>query len=208
MHCPAAFSETRPPALFALMRAHPLATLVTAGSGGLIANLIPFQLIESGDTGCLRAHMARSNAQLQDLRAETEALVIFHGPEHYITPSWYPSKAEHGKVVPTWNYAVVQVRGRATVVDDADWLLAHVSALTAQQEAGRPAPWRVDDAPADHVAALLRGITGLEIAIEQIEGKWKLGQNRNERDRQGVFDGLRREDGAALAHLMDASRST
>ncbi|MBI3146187.1 MAG: FMN-binding negative transcriptional regulator [Pseudogulbenkiania sp.] len=193
MHCPGIFREDRLDALFALMRAYPLATLVTAGAGGLMANLIPFSLIEAGEKGTLRAHLARGNAQLDALREGGEALVIFQGPESYITPSWYASKAEHGEVVPTWNYAVVQARGTPTVIEDRDWLLAQIEHLTTMQESVRPTPWKVSDAPASYIEKMVKGVVGVEIPIERIEGKWKVSQNRPHEDRQGVQDGLRQE---------------
>jgi transcriptional regulator len=193
MHCPRIFSENRLEVLHAAMRAHPLATLITAGAGGLMANLIPFSVLESGKQGTLRAHLAKGNAQLNALREGCEALVVFQGPQCYISPAWYPSKAEHGKVVPTWNYVAVQVRGTPRVVDDEAWLHAQISALTQEQERTRTDPWKVSDAPSDFIAAQIKGIVGLEIPIAQIDGKWKVSQNRSEEDRQGVLDGLRQE---------------
>jgi transcriptional regulator len=190
---PSIFSEDRLEVLHALMNAHRLATLVTAGVGGLMANLVPFILIETGEKGILRAHLAKANDQLNALREGAEALVIFQGPETYITPSWYASKAEHGKVVPTWNYAVVQARGTPRVIEDHDWLRAQIGALTTAMESSRSTPWKVSDAPESFVAAQVNGIVGVEIPIEHIEGKWKVSQNRTDADRQSVQEGLRRE---------------
>lgn len=215
MYRPPAFREDRLEVLHALMRAHPLATLVTAGTRGLEANLLPFTVAADGSPkGVLRAHLARANEQVAALRAGGEALVVFQGPEAYVTPSWYPSKHEHGKVVPTWNYVVMQARGTPRVIDDPDWLRDQIETLTAGQETARPVPWRVGDAPEPFVAAQLKGIVGLEIPIERIEGKWKVSQNRPEADRYGVVDGLRR-DGSAdeMARLVGeriarGSRST
>lgn len=160
---------------------------------------MPFTLVP-GENGpdLLRAHLARANPQLGDLRAGGEALVIFQGPQAYVTPSWYPSKREHGKVVPTWNYILVQAHGRPRVIDDADWLRAQIDALTAQQEADRSEPWAVTDAPPDYVAAQLKGIAGVEIAIERIEGKWKASQNQPAANREGIVAGLRAQDPASL----------
>lgn len=196
IYVPPAFREDRAPVLHALIRAHPLATLVTAGSSGPVANLLPFDLVETSGGAVLRAHLARANPQCDDLRAGAGTLVIFQGPEAYVTPSWYAAKAEHGRVVPTWNYAVVQVRGRPRVHDAPDWLAAQVARLTDRHEAGRAHPWAVTDAPEPFVAAQLRAIVGLEIPIERIEGKWKMSQNRSEADRQGVAEGLRGEGNA------------
>lgn len=205
MYIPPAFREDRPERLHAAIRAHPLATLVTHGASGLSANLVPFVLV-AGEDGrdLLRAHLARANPQLADLRAGSEALVIFQGPQAYVTPSWYPSKQAHGKVVPTWNYILVQAHGRPRVVDDADWLRAQIDALTALQEADRQDPWAVADAPPDFVAAQIKGIAGLEIAIDRIEGKWKASQNQTAANRAGVAAGLRARDPASpMAAAME-----
>lgn len=204
MHCPAIFREERLDLLHGLISAHPLATLITSGSNGLMANLIPFSLHTGGRHGILRAHLARGNKQLDALREASEALVVFHGPDCYVTPSWYPSKAEHGKVVPTWNFAMVQVRGKAQVIDDTDWLLAQLGQLTDNQEKGRTHPWQVSDAPDDYIAAQLKGIVGIEIPILSLEGKWKMSQNRQAIDRQGVIDGLSAEGSCpSLLAAMD-----
>ena len=193
MHCPHMFREERLDVLHGLITAHPLATLITAGSNGLIANLIPFSLHGGGENGILRAHLARGNKQLDDLREGAESLVVFQGPECYVTPSWYPSKAEHGKVVPTWNFVMVQARGRPQVFDDAGWIRAQIGEMTANNENKREHPWQVSDAPDDYIAAQLKAIVGIEIPIFSIEGKWKTSQNRSPVDRQGVIDGLRDE---------------
>jgi len=194
MYRPPAFREDRPEVLHALIASYPLATLVTAGAGGLIANLIPFTLDKSrGHHGVLRAHLARGNEQIAELRAVPEALVIFQGPETYVTPSWYVSKAEHGRVVPTWNYVVVQAWGRPTVIDDPAWLRTQIDELTRSQEGRRAAPWHVSDAPDTFVDSQVKGIVGLEIPIARIEGKWKASQNRPMADREGVVTGLVKE---------------
>ncbi|MRX08822.1 FMN-binding negative transcriptional regulator [Pseudoduganella sp. FT25W] len=199
MHCPAMFREERLEVLHALIHSHPLATLITSGAAGLYANLIPFTL--HGDV--LRAHLARNNRQLDDLRAGAEALVVFQGPECYVTPSWYPSKAEHEKVVPTWNFVMVQARGTPQVLDDAAWVREQITEMTARQESARARPWSVADAPADFIAAQLRAIVGVEIPIARLDGKWKISQNRQEADRQGVLNGLAAEDRCpAMRQLM------
>jgi len=194
--------------LRAMMAAHPLATLVTHGTGGLNASLLPFSLvIEDGQPDRLRAHLARANDQLADLRAGAEAMVIFQGPQAYITPNWYPTKAEHGKVVPTWNYIVVQARGTPSVIEDAEWLREQIDALTAQQEQMQAEPWTVEDAPAPFIDALLKAIVGIEIPIERIEGKWKVSQNQPAINRAGVVDGLRAADPAsAMADAVERAR--
>lgn len=185
-----AFREERIDVLHTLIRAHPLAVLVTVSSGSPEANHIPL-LIDPlpSPQGTLRGHVARANP-LWKQQHDGEALAVFQGPQVYVTPSWYPEKRETGKVVPTWNYVVVHVRGPLIIHDDRDWLRDLVSRLTDQQEAVMPQPWAVSDAPADYLERMLGAIVGIEIPIRQIEGKWKTSQNRNDRDRSGVADGL------------------
>lgn len=208
MYLPAAFREDRLDTLHALIRAHPLATLITAGAGGLLANLVPFTLADGGEKGILRAHIARANDQVDALRLGGETLVVFQGPEAYITPSWYVSKKEHGRVVPTWNYAVVQVRGTARVVEDPQWLLAQVHHLTSGQESKRSTPWKVSDAPEPFISGQLRAIIGVEIPISIIEGKWKVSQNRSAADRRAVEAALQAEGiSEELALLVAQSNS-
>jgi transcriptional regulator len=185
-----------------LIEAHPLALLISCGASGLLANSLPF-LLDAGASplGTLQVHMARANPQWRDLTPETDVLVVFQGVDHYITPGWYETKRETGKVVPTWNYTMVQARGRPLVIDDAAWLHRQIGALTRRQEAARPAPWAVTDAPAPFIESQVRAIVGVEIAIGEIKGKWKLSQNRNAADRAGVIAGLESE-GDALALEM------
>lgn len=204
MYLPGHFSESRLDVLHALMRERPLATLVTMSAAGLDANHIPLHLSpEPAPFGTLRGHVARANPVWRELAPDAEALAIFHGPEAYITPSWYPAKVEHGKVVPTWNYAVVHAHGAIRVVDDAGWLRAHLEALTAANEASRAEPWQVADAPREFTDRLIGGIVGIEIVIARIEGKWKVSQNQTEANRAGVVAGLR-GDGDAASMAMAA----
>lgn len=189
MYVPPAFREDRREVMEALMAAHPLATLISHGAGGLSANLIPMQVAG----GMLRAHLARANPQLDDLRAGSEVLAVFQGPQAYVSPGWYATKAEHGRVVPTWNFLMVQVRGVARVIDDAGWLREQVAALTDRHEAGRAAPWAVTDAPERFLDAQLRAIVGIELPLDRIAGKWKASQNRPDVDRAGVISGLASE---------------
>lgn len=203
MYEPPHFREHSLAPMHALIRDNPLGLLISAGAGGLLANPIPFILDDEGEKGTLRCHLARANPQWQALRDGAEALVVFQGPDRYITPAWYPQKAVDGKVVPTWNYAVVQARGPASIIEDAAWLLAHVSALSDANEAGRPEPWAVSDAPDDYVAAQLRGIVGIEIRIASLVGKFKASQNRPAADRQGVADGLAAEGDARSLAMRD-----
>jgi transcriptional regulator len=208
MYQPPHFREDSLEVQHALVRAHPLGLLVTLGGSGLVANPIPFVLDASASPlGTLKAHLSRANTQWQDFDASQETLVVFQGPETYITPSWYAAKREHGKVVPTWNYAIVQAYGRMRIVDDPAWLLQQITAMTDVHEAAQPRPWSVGDAPAPFVAAQLKGIVGVEIEITRIEGKWKVSQNRSEADRQGVAAGLRLSPDDAsqtMADLVDA----
>ncbi len=179
------------PQMHALMRARPFATLVSAGAAGLYASHLPTVLKDDGPCGIIECHLARANPHWRDLAEGKEALMIFQGPESYVTPNWYPSKAEHGKVVPTWNYAVVHAYGRPEVMQDEDWLRRHVGELTAQQERDEARPWALSDAPDRYIEVMLRGIVGFRFAITQLEGKWKMSQNRELPDRAGVVEGLR-----------------
>lgn len=207
MYLPPHFREDRADAHAALIRAHPLGLLVTAGPAGLMANPVPF-LIDSatGTHGALLAHIAKANPQAAEIAAVGECLVVFQGPQAYVTPSWYATKRETGKVVPTWNYATVHVTGRPRLIDDAAWLARQIDALTRQQESARPEPWHVGDAPGAFVAAQIKGIIGVEIEILRSEGKWKVSQNRPAADRAGVVAGLEEEGDAAMAALV-AERS-
>ena len=192
MYLPKHFEETRSEALHELIRAHPLGMLVTLNGAGLQANSVPFILDAdpAGGPGILSAHVARANPLWRETRGDVEALVVFQGPQAYISPGWYASKAEHGKVVPTWNYVMVQARGTLRAVDDADWLRAFVTRLTTKHEAVQAQPWAVTDAPADYIDTMLRAIVGIEIQLTALTGKWKVSQNRPAADRAGVVAGL------------------
>jgi transcriptional regulator len=197
MYQPPAFREDRIEVQHQLIRAHPLALLITAGPTGLLANLFPFLLDSEGtDKGTLRLHIARANPQWRELESVEECLVVFCGPQDYVTPSWYETKRETGKVVPTWNYVMVHVWGRPRVIHDDVWLRRQIEDLTDSRERLRAAPWKVDDAPPDFIAAQMRAIIGVEIPISRTEGKWKMSQNRPAADRAGVVAGFR-EAGAA-----------
>ncbi|WP_210497200.1 FMN-binding negative transcriptional regulator [Microvirga antarctica] len=204
MYQPPHFREDRIEIQHALMRAHPLGMLVTLGADGLMANPIPFTLdSQASPHGTLKAHLSRANPQWRDVDESKDALVIFQGIDSYVTPSWYAMKRETGKVVPTWNYAIVQAYGPMIVRDDPLWVREQIGELTTRHEAGRAEPWGVTDAPADFVAAQIRGIVGIEIPIRRIEAKWKVSQNRQESDRRGVAEGLRAQgDEASLAMAM------
>jgi transcriptional regulator len=190
----AAFREDRIEVMQQLMREHPLATLVTAIDGQPEANHLPLLLDpEPAPLGRLLGHVARANPLWRRAGDGVAALAIFHGPQAYITPSWYATKRETGAVVPTWNYAVVHASCRLSVHDDRDWLRDLVTRLTDLHEAARPAPWAVGDAPADYLGRMLGAIVGIELAVEALEGKWKTSQNRTAADRAGVVEGLAAE---------------
>ena len=190
MYEPLHFRQEDLAAAFALMASHPLGLLISHGAGGLVANAIPFTRVEDGSKfGRLRAHLARANPQWRELDG-ADVLIVFQGEDAYVTPSWYETKRETGKVVPTWNYVMVQARGTAKVSDAPDWLRAQVEKLTDEREAAHPKPWAVGDAPEDFVASQLRAIVGVEIEISDLRAKWKASQNRHEADRAGVIAGL------------------
>jgi transcriptional regulator len=208
MYTPAQFKVEDVGQAHALMRARPFATLVTNGGEGLYATHLPTVLKTdgAGPLGRIECHVARPNPQWKAFAPDMDALMIFQGPEAYIRPGWYPSKAEHDKVVPTWNYAVVHVYGRLEAVQDQAWLLAHVSELTHQQEAPYDVPWSTTDAPESFLATMARGIVGLRLEITRLEAKAKMSQNREPRDRAGVVEGLARRaqgEDAEIAAMVD-----
>ncbi|WP_458765817.1 FMN-binding negative transcriptional regulator [Cupriavidus basilensis] len=207
MYLPAHFEEKRPELLHGLISTHPLGLLVTQDPAGeMVANTIPF-LLEAdpeGGPGILRAHVARSNPLWRESRTDVDSLVVFQGPQTYISPSMYPSKAATGKVVPTWNYIMAQGRGRLHAVEDADWLRAFVTRLSERHEAARPVPWAVSDAPEDFIDATLRAIVGIEIKLSSLRGKWKVSQNRTPADQDGVVYGLRSLGGTEAEAMAKA----
>ena len=209
MYLPKPFEETSPDLLHGLVRAHPFATLVVMTDAGLSVDHLPFLLDEtSGPLGVLTGHVARANPLVRATLHDVDAVAVFKGPDHYITPSWYPTKRETAKVVPTWNYVVVHAYGRPRLIDDVEWLQRLVTNLTDRLEASRDPAWKVSDAPSEYIEKQLGGIVGVELRITRLVGKWKLGQNRPEPDRVGMAAGLRGEnDGAAhaLAGLMEQS---
>jgi transcriptional regulator len=196
VYIPPHFNEERIDVLHELIREHGLATLVTYGPSGLIASHVPLVLdtsssgADAAPYGTLRGHLSRANQQWRDYSPDVQALAIFAGPQHYITPSWYRAKTEHGKVVPTWNYIVVHAYGRLETYDDRESLLANVEALTTHHEANRAEPWKVSDAPASYIDAQLKGIIGISLRIDRLEGKWKISQNRSAADQASVADAL------------------
>lgn len=206
MYLPKHFEETRVPVLHDLIRTYPLAALVTLTSDGLDANHIPFEIDpEPAPFGTLRGHIARGNSLWRDVATGAQAVAIFQGPDAYISPSWYPSKKDTGKVVPTWNYVVVHAHGPLHFIDDTVWLRQFVDRLTNRYEAERSEPWKITDAPDDYIDKMLDAIVGVEMPIARLTGKWKVSQNRPPEDRQGVVEGLlheKNEPAAAMAELV------
>ncbi|HUF73218.1 MAG TPA: FMN-binding negative transcriptional regulator [Gammaproteobacteria bacterium] len=194
------FEETEIERLHELAKAHPLATFVTLMESEIVVNHMPVLIsADGGKYGTLRGHIPRENPLWRALDGTGEAVTVFQGPEAYISPSWYPSKRVHGKVVPTWNYVVVHARGMPTAVDDADWIRNHLNELTDEHESREPQPWSVSDAPKEFVDQMIGHVVGIEMPIASIVGKWKLSQNRPVEDQHGVVAGLRaRGDEASL----------
>jgi transcriptional regulator len=196
------------PELHALIQERVFGLLISNGTEGLLANSVPFVLdARAPRLGTLKVHLARANPQWRDLEASPDVLVVFQGHDHYITPSWYATKRETGKVVPTWNYTMVQAKGRAKVMDEA-WLSQQIEELTQALENRREKPWAVGDAPADFIAMQRRAIVGVEIEILDIRGKWKTSQNRNAADRAGVVAGLETIDDDESRAMAEIVRKT
>jgi transcriptional regulator len=193
--------------LHSLIKTHPLGTWASMSKGEIVVNHIPFVLHqERGELGTLVGHVARANPIWQDCSAELDSVIIFQSDQAYITPSWYPSKHKHGKAVPTWNYAVVHAHGKPKIIEDSKWLLEHVNELTDIHESQQNLPWKVSDAPEDYIEKLIGAIVGIEIPVNKLTGKWKLGQNRPEPDKLGTVAGLMSRDDPqshGLAHLLN-----
>lgn len=187
----------------ALMRAYPFAALITTSDTGFEVTHLPTMLKSEGELGVVECHVSRANPHWREIAKSGRGLLIYTGPEAYITPAWYPSKHEHGKVVPTWNYAVVHAHGAAEIVDDREWLVRHVSELTDQQEAGAAVPWATTDAPGNFIEVLSRGIVGMRFVIDRLEGKAKMSQNRELPDRAGVVAGLASRAAEGNAKVAD-----
>jgi transcriptional regulator len=207
MYLPSHFNEPRRAALEALMREHPLGTLISSGAGGLTADHLPF-LFDAGvgPMGQLRAHVARANPLWREVAPDAECLVVFQGPAAYVSPSWHPRKKTTHKVVPTYNYSVVHARGCMRMVEDRGWLRQLVDELTQRFEAGRPEAWQVSDAPADFIETMLGAIVGIEIEVRELVGKFKLSQNHTVAERQGLIAGLKQQPDVASHAVADAMR--
>ncbi|MCX7157353.1 MAG: FMN-binding negative transcriptional regulator [Rhodocyclales bacterium] len=208
MYLPAQFEENRSEVLRALMSEHPFATLVAHGGDGLTANHLPLHLEPAiGPFGALQGHVARANSLWQKA-ADTDVLVIFHGPQTYVTPSWYETKREHGKAVPTWNYVVVHARGQLRAIDDPVWVRQQLETLVNRHEGSFAEPWQIDDAPPDYIDKMLAAIVGIEIVLTDLKGKWKISQNQPAVNRVGVVAGLREQgtaDALAMADLVEST---
>ena len=204
MYVPANFKMTEPSDVLALMKANPFAALISHDAEGLNATHLPTVARQDGEGLVVECHIARANPHWKRLAANpgADAMMIFSGPEAYIRPGWYPSKAEGGKVVPTWNYAIVHAYGRAEIIEDGAWLLRHVTELSAQQESPYELPWKTSDAPEQYLAAMIRGIVGVRVSVSRVDAKAKMGQNRETQDRLGAADGL-----AARAQRFDLAVS-
>lgn len=203
------FAESQPEELYRIVRENPLGMLVTHTRSGLEAHHLPFVFeADRGPHGALIAHVARANPVWRDVQNGDSVLVVFRGVQGYISPNWYPSKREHHRHVPTWNYEIVHAHGSITVLDDEKAVRSMVAKLTRQSEASEPVPWKMGDAPAHYIAEELRHIVGIEIAIERIQGKRKLSQNRDDRDFESTVNTLEARGNAALAGAMRNTRAS
>ncbi|MBL0422597.1 FMN-binding negative transcriptional regulator [Ramlibacter sp. AW1] len=208
MYRPADFVEERAAHLHRIVQEHPLGAIVTLTDQGLDANHIPFMLDPArGAHGVLQGHVARANPMWTNVRDGAEVMVIFRGPQGCISPNWYPSKHETHRHVPTWNYEVVHVHGRLRIIDDEKFVRGVVARLTRRHESAQPRPWKMGDAPADYLDAMLKMIVGIEVDITRLEGKRKLGQNREPRDLDGAVDALQERGDTALSVAMAATRN-
>jgi transcriptional regulator len=206
MYVPPHFAEQRPDVLHQFIRDHPFATVISATPDGFAGSHVPLVLHqEPGAPAVLRGHFSRANPQSRDQVPE-RTLSIFHGPDAYISPSWYPTKLDSGRVVPTWNFIVVHVEGLLRIVDDGDFLERHLRLLTEMHERGRPQPWAIEDAPRDYLDSAMKRIVAFEIVIGRMEGKWKLSQNRNAADRAGVVRGLQEDGDQVMSERIRSSR--
>lgn len=209
MYLPPHFAATDPEALHQLIQTHPLGALITHGKGGLDADHLPFEFdAGEGEHGVLRAHVARNNPLWQAVTDGQEVLVIFRAADGYVSPNWYPSKQEHHKQVPTWNYAVVHAHGRIRVRDDARFVRRLLASLTRVHEAAEPKPWKMADAPRDYLEAMVAAVVGIEVEITGLVGKFKLSQNKEGADQQGAIDALQAKGQLALAEAMQAPPSS
>lgn len=211
MYLPKLFEVSDPERLREFMQGHPLATLIVADASGLSVDHVPLLLTGDDTSGwSLSGHVARANPLWKKAESSIECLAIFHGPQHYISPNWYATKQENGKVVPTWNYEVVHVRGCLRVVDDAVWMRGFLERLTQMHEANQSMPWQVADAPEDYLAHMLQAVVGLEIEILDMVGKAKVSQNQPLANQHSVLDALRQidsHDAQQMAHSIQHKKT-
>ena len=204
MYMPQAFEEKDPDIIFGLMSSLGVATVVSTGADGMIASHVPVEVDrDAAEYGVIRCHFAKPNPQQALIAGGTETLFIFQGPTAYVTPSWYKTKAENGKVVPTLNFAVVHAYGTGKAIEDPVAMRRHLTALTDGFEAKFPEPWKVTDAPDDFIERMMKGITVVEVALTRLEGKWKMSQNRPDADRRGVAEGYRNQGRIDMADLVE-----
>ncbi|WP_020481675.1 FMN-binding negative transcriptional regulator [Methylomonas sp. MK1] len=209
MYIPKHFDEPRIDVMQTLIRDYPLATLVNLSADGLNANHIPLHWAEEGGSpyGSLRGHVARSNPLWTDFGQQTDVLAVFQAENAYISPSWYVTKPQTGKVVPTWNYAAVHAYGTLKIIDDPAWIRRQLEAMTAEFEAGFPESWSVSDAPADFTERLIAQIVGIEISVTRLQGKWKVSQNQPPENQNSVIKALRESVQPAMANMVaDAAK--
>ena len=210
MHIPKQFKQEDKAKIKTLIADYPLAALIFKNANGLEANHIPLQLTQTNDQEwTLIGHIARGNPMWKNVEDKADILVIFQGPQSYITPNWYPTKQEHKKVVPTWNYAAIHIHGALSFIHETQWKIDMLNSLTNQMEADQAKPWQLSDAPEDYVEKQLNAIVGIEISVNQIEGKWKLSQNQPEQNRMGVIQGLsqsERLEAQAMSKVMNQNQ--
>lgn len=203
MYNPSPFKQQDDQQLKGFITQYPLATLVSINSSGLEANHIPLYFIEEAGKLLLRGHIAKANPLWKEAGDKSQVLIIFQGPQSYISPNWYPSKKEHGKVVPTWNYACVHLSGEISFISDNAWKLDMLNTLTNKSERHQAAPWKVADSPEGYIERLMAGIVGIEISLSSMQGKWKMSQNKSDSDHQGVVDGLSESDQAGTGETAE-----
>lgn len=191
MYNPSPFKQQDDQHLKSFIAQYPLATLVSTSSTGMEANHIPLYFVkEEEDKPLLRGHISKANPLWKEVEDKSQVLIIFQGPQSYVSPNWYPSKKQHGKVVPTWNYAAVHLSGEISFIRDNAWKLDMLNMLTNKSERHQKSPWKVSDAPQGYIQRQLAGIVGIEISLSSMQGKWKMSQNKSEGDHQGVVEGL------------------
>ena len=204
MHIPKFFEQDNIEELEKMMLAYPFATLVNQSKNGLRADHIPLYLQKMpNNKRILKGHIGKGNPLWKEVTENSESLAIFHGPDNYISPNYYPSKQVDGKVVPTWNYVAVHLKGNISFVHDKEWKLDMLNVLTNQHEENQSQPWSVSDAPSEFTAKMLGGIVGIELDVKSIQGQWKVSQNKQEKDSQGIIGGLSEIGAKEMSKLVE-----